>query len=266
MPKKLLYIFILIPLSIYSQKQASIFKGKTIDSTTVVKDVHIINLNTKAGTFSLENGKFQIKAKVNDTLQLSSIGYQTKKMIVKAYHFIEKENLIEVKEAIYNLDEIVYKRTNLTGFLAADIKQTPKKNYKEKAVADLLIGIKNLDLKEIANMKVGLSEAHLIKPTKLRLPNTFEGVGFSFGVGNSNKKKKKKNFSDVLDEEDKIVKKIYNLLGEDFFKNDLNIKKEQHTLFINYCLNKNIIQLYKDKKMLKLITILKIESLEFLKH
>lgn len=79
MPKKLLYVFILIPLSIYSQKQATIFKGKTIDSTTAVKDVHIINLNTKAGTFSLENGKFQIKAKVNDTLQLSSIGYQTKK-------------------------------------------------------------------------------------------------------------------------------------------------------------------------------------------
>lgn len=264
MPKKLLYVFILIPLSIYSQKQASIFKGKTIDSTAAVKDVHIINLNTKAGTFSLENGKFQIKAKVNDTLQLSSIGYQTKKMIVKAYHFIEKENLIEVKEAIYNLDEIVYKRTNLTGFLTADIKQTPKKNYKEKAVDDLLIGIRNLDLKEIANMKVGLREAHLIKPTKVRLPNTFEGVGFSFSVGNSNKKKK--NFSDVLDEEDKIVKKIYNLLGEDFFNNDLNIKKEQHILFINYCLNKNIITVYKNNNVLKLIEILKKERVNFTKQ
>ncbi len=264
MPKKLLYIFLLINLSIYSQKQASIFKGKTIDSTSSVKDVHVINLNTKAGTFSLENGKFQIKAKVNDTLQLSSIGYQTKKLIVKAHHFIEKENLIVVKEAIYNLDEIVYKRTNLTGTLTVDVKQTPKKNYKEEAVDNLLEGIKNLDLKEIANMKVGLGEAHLIKAAEVKLPNTYAGVGSSFTIGGSNKKKKTQ--IDFLEEEDEIVKKIYNLLGEDYFKNDLKIKKEQHIIFINSCLGKNIVTLYKKNNVLKLIEIFNKERVNFTKQ
>ncbi|QTD38333.1 carboxypeptidase-like regulatory domain-containing protein [Polaribacter batillariae] len=90
MKRTLSILFISISFACFSQKNKTLFFGKIIDSSTVVKNAHIINLNTKRGTFSNDRGLFEILASENDSLQISSIGFKTQKIKVKKLHFREK--------------------------------------------------------------------------------------------------------------------------------------------------------------------------------
>lgn len=262
MKKTLLLTLFIISSSAYSQKKSRIFNGKVIDSTDVVINAHVINLNSKQGTFSNEYGLFSISGKENDSLQITSIGYKTKILILKTFHFREKQNLIFIRNTTYILDEITLKRTDLTGSLSLDIKKRPR-NYKQEAVDKLLKEIKALDYSEIAKMKVGVGEMHLAKPAVVSLPNTYQGLGFTSSGKPS--KDKQKSLINILEQEDENLVKIYNLLGEDYFSNELKIPKEKHKAFIDYCQNKGIIKLYEKNNILKLIEVIKKESVLFLK-
>ncbi|AUC84152.1 hypothetical protein CW731_02050 [Polaribacter sp. ALD11] len=262
MKKTLLFIIFIISVSSYSQKNKSFFFGKIIDSTLAVKDAHVINLKTRQGTFSNEYGIFRISAKENDSLQITSIGYKTTLIQVKAFHLREKKNLIFLKRETYNLDEIVLKRTDLTGSLSLDVKKTPK-NYKADAVEKLLHEIKSMDIYAISNMPMGANEIHLAKPKAIKLTGTFQGVGIS--SGGKTAISKEKYLLDKLEEEQQVSIKIFKLLGEDFFLKELKIPKEKYNHFFTYCSYKGVVELYKKNKILKLIKVLKEESIGYLK-
>ncbi|MDX6745811.1 carboxypeptidase-like regulatory domain-containing protein [Polaribacter sp. PL03] len=261
MKKTLLIILFIISFSSYSQKK-SFFFGKIIDSSLVVKDAHIINIKTNKGTFSNDNGVFKISANENDSLQITSIGYKTRFIKVKSFHLREKENLIFIKEQTYNLKEIVLKRTELTGSLSLDIKKTPK-NYKEEAVEKLLLDLKNMDYSAISKMPLNAKEMHLTKPTATNLPGTFVGLGISIG-GKSSINEQKPSLN-KLEEEQEVAIKIYSLLGENFFLKELKIPKEKYNNFLIYCSFKGTTELYKNNNILKLIKVLKEESIGYLK-
>lgn len=260
MKLKLLYIFLVACIATNAQK-VIFFKGKIVDSTKALKNVHIVNLTNNKGTFSNDAGLFTIPSKKNDTLQITAIGFKTNQIIVKSYHFIEHQNIIVLKKDVYTLDEIIVKKHNLTGSLSLDIKK-PKSTYKEKAVEGLVEQIKKMSFYEISKMGIDFKEAHLKKPTELRLPNDkFEGFGPAIGLGGISKTK---SISEKLEEEKQIPDKILSEFGPYFFFTELKIPKDNYYHFITYCSSKNIIELYKKKKKFKIIKLLKQESKTYL--
>jgi hypothetical protein len=67
----------------------------------------IINKRTNNGSFADAEGKFSVKAYQTDTLQLSVIGYHSKKIclrdsIVKSHYYIE----VEMQKLVYTLKEV----------------------------------------------------------------------------------------------------------------------------------------------------------------
>lgn len=68
---KLLSLLLFISFHCLSQDNSFTFYGKIIDSVSIVKNVNVINLNTKKGTFSDDEGNFNIYVSINDTLQIS---------------------------------------------------------------------------------------------------------------------------------------------------------------------------------------------------
>ncbi|WBX78276.1 carboxypeptidase-like regulatory domain-containing protein [Tenacibaculum ovolyticum] len=120
----LIFLFI-IPITIKAQQKRQFLYAKVHDKIDKVCNAHIINLNTKQGTFTNEFGEFRILAKNNDSLRISFIGYKTAIIIIKNNHFgMLKNNFILEKET-YELDEVILKKHNLFGFLSRDMKQTP---------------------------------------------------------------------------------------------------------------------------------------------
>ena len=75
MTKKLLQLFLLFFTGIsLSQEKEILIAGQIVDSLSIVKNANIINLKTKQGTFSSDNGNYGIFVSIGDSLQISSTG------------------------------------------------------------------------------------------------------------------------------------------------------------------------------------------------
>lgn len=129
------FLFLLLPLFISAQETKDTSVSGTIikeGTITPVSGVNIININSVKGTVTDGQGRFTIEAKVNDTLHLSFIGYQSIKVRV-TNDWIKNQNTtkIPLTERAYTLEPVVINKYNLTGYLVIDSKLAPvKENYR----------------------------------------------------------------------------------------------------------------------------------------
>ena len=70
------------------------------DSVSLIKDVHIINLTTEKGTFSNDYGQYRIVASLGDTIEFTSVQYETVRKTIRVFLFvfrIFRRNVIVIK-------------------------------------------------------------------------------------------------------------------------------------------------------------------------
>ncbi|CAM1365322.1 CarboxypepD_reg-like domain-containing protein [Tenacibaculum sediminilitoris] len=123
----LITLLLFITVGITAQENRKFFYATVQDEVSTVSNSHIININTKQGTFTNNNGEFRILAKVNDTLQISFVGYETKNFVVKINHFGIQKNYIQLKKTPIELDEVEVKKHNLLGYISSDTKHIKSK-------------------------------------------------------------------------------------------------------------------------------------------
>ena len=107
-------------------KSESTVKGIIIDATSnqPLENVNIVNLNQVIGTATNAKGEFELRARANDTLHLSYLGFKSIKVKVTNdwVDRIEKST-ITLTELALALEEVVVTGLQLTGYLEVDIKQ-----------------------------------------------------------------------------------------------------------------------------------------------
>ncbi|WP_456442724.1 carboxypeptidase-like regulatory domain-containing protein [Psychroserpens sp.] len=116
----------------FAQDPTSVM-GTVIDVSTdlPIDRVNIVNLNQVIGTSTDDEGVFEIKANVNDTLHFSYLGYKSIKVRVTNDWLKFGNTEIGMTELAFALEEVVVRQLKLTGYLAVDIKQVPiKSNYR----------------------------------------------------------------------------------------------------------------------------------------
>jgi hypothetical protein len=106
---KLLTILLLLSLSVQSQEKTLKIEGVILDEAEIGIPYAAIGIPSKyLGTSSNEDGNFYLElseGNLLDTLEVSSIGYLTSKIVVK--EFIElKEKIITLEDDIVSLDEV----------------------------------------------------------------------------------------------------------------------------------------------------------------
>ncbi|WP_179352468.1 carboxypeptidase-like regulatory domain-containing protein [Winogradskyella vidalii] len=129
-----LLIIILCLTTVYSYSQDSTatetptkVKGTLVSASTskTLSEANIVNINQVVGTASNKNGEFEIKAKVNDTLHLSYLGYKSIKVRVTNDWLKFGNTKIEMTELALALEEVTVKQLELTGYLEVDMNQIP---------------------------------------------------------------------------------------------------------------------------------------------
>ena len=82
MKKIIIFITLTISTLTFSQEQTETVKGNVQSETSksILQNVHVINLTKVKGTITNNKGEFEIKAKLNDTLYFSYIGYKSLKI------------------------------------------------------------------------------------------------------------------------------------------------------------------------------------------
>ncbi|QMU64886.1 MAG: hypothetical protein GKR88_11685 [Flavobacteriaceae bacterium] len=254
-------LFLCTAWSLSSQKKEIRIYGKVVDSTTVVKNAHIINLNTNKGTFSNDQGAFRIYASLGDSLKASSIQHETAIGVITKYNISSTFFTIRLQKKRYVLDEIVLKKHYLTGILSLDRKQTPK-DWRENA-------LKNTMTLSKENMKAPVPDDHIdkrVRPPVVRTdPNqAFIGAGAKIGIP-FKYSEKLWTLRRKLNYQKKIPVALLDELGETFFYVDLKIPEEKYYHFLEYCNHLGIENLYLQRKKLEVIKILKKESNAYLK-
>ena len=238
------------------------------DSTSLIKNVHIVNLNTEKGTFSNDYGQYRIVVSLGDTLRFSSVEYETvKKTITDRIYFSKKLNLV-LKNKNYVLNEIVVKKHDLTGNLSIDRKKVPEDTIATmgKNLSTLIDEISKKSQKGILNKpskkdsKLAEESIKNTDPTKsfdgLDLGSVVDGLR-SLIPKKKNKKKNKKQSIQLL------KNSLLSDFGYDFFE-QLKIPEEKITAFLYYCSKFNIEKIYEQGNKLNLVKLLEDKSSLFL--
>lgn len=99
------------------------------DTKEAMFGANIVNLNEVIGSTTNDLGEFSIMTKVNDTIMVSYVGYQTIKLRVTQDLLKGNELEIVLYEKTEELKAATVNSHNLIGVLEIDIKQVPKDEY-----------------------------------------------------------------------------------------------------------------------------------------
>lgn len=134
MKNYLLLFFLLVFSTISIAQEAEKALGVVVNSSDgkPLENVNIVNLNQVIGVATNKEGAFEIKAKANDTLHLSFLGFKSIKVRVTNDWLKFGSATIELTELALALEEVVVNQLKLTGYLEVDVKQVPviNDNYK----------------------------------------------------------------------------------------------------------------------------------------
>ena len=143
MLKKLLFFFFIFPMFIFSQND-TLIKGKVVSESNSLEGIHIFNISQKTGEITDVRGYFNIKVKINDTLQFSAVHLKATQYIIKQNDLKEELIFVQMKSLISELDEITltkYKNINAVslGIVPANQKTyTPAERKVRTATTGLL--------------------------------------------------------------------------------------------------------------------------------
>lgn len=132
MKKFLIPLFLLFGFVAFGQ-EATVVTGKVLNAANDVpiENAHIVNLNQVIGAVSGEEGNFEIKAEVNDTLYFSYLGFKSIRVRVTNDWLKFGEVKVKMTELGIALEEVVVSPIQLTGYLEIDAKNIPiYENYR----------------------------------------------------------------------------------------------------------------------------------------
>jgi len=264
MNKKLLFSIFLFSITIhlFSQEKKQLIRGKIQDSIGIVKNANVINLKTKQGTFSSDEGFYRIFVSKGDTLSFSSVQHLPKRIVVTEKILEQNGTDILLKSNIYELDEFDLKRHNLMGRLGIDTKEVPR-----DVQDSLLRNVMDFSNVNFAEKDFTIDEIEKVRPP---IVNTMAGSIPMTGAGASANipfkgSEKLWALRKELAQKKAFPYKILSELGEKFFFDELKIPVDRYFHFLEYCNPLGIENLHKEGRQLEVIKILRAESEPYLK-
>lgn len=234
-----------------AQESRKFFYAIIQDEVSTVPNAHVINLNTKQGTFTNDNGEFRIFAKANDTIQITFVGYETKKIVVDVNHFGMQENYIQLKKVPIELDEVAIKKHNLLGHISSDSKH-----------------IKSEKVINAETLNLPFAGSRILTPAERRLHTATTSYGGIIPVDlllnwMSGRLKKLKKLKAIEDKEKRIenIRSNYYIL----IQHELNILKEDIDRFIYFAESADDFNTLYLNNEVAMITFLQKKSDEFKK-
>jgi len=245
-----LLIFVFLAINTYSQEKQTVITGKIFSFNNAVSNVNIINLNNSLGTISNDNGEFEIRVHLNDTLLFSSIQYEKIKIAVTKSHLDSKKMKVQLIPIVNQLKEVFL--YGLYGSLTVDLNRTPKDTIPNH---NFVFKLRDLD-KKLPGDEYG----YLIKPNAESFTNPLYLVNGGQGSKFDKKLEAKRKLKRYINKKIQFPILLKKELGIPYFRKTLKIPKEKINHFLAYCEYKNIIEAYNKNNLLEVIKILREES------
>lgn len=240
MKKLLLFLFLITTASIFAQER-TLLRGQVLYRNVNVVNQNVINTTAETATITNEDGAFEIMVAIGDQLAFTAVNYQLKTVIITQEILDKGRLVVEVKEKVTELDEVVVTPENQEAYIKLQ-EERFKEFYYEP---DKSTGIRN----------VALSQQERFLENGINFVNIFKAIF---------KSKKKET---VKKEPLKLSKMLRQVYDDEFFVVDLRIPQDKIDAFLYFCDNKLPEEslLKKDAEFM-LIDFLVSQSKEFLKN
>lgn len=138
----LFFILCVFSSAIYGQntdEELTRVQATIVSSTTkeALVNANIVNLNQVIGTSTNTEGIFDIRAKINDTLHLSYLGYKSIKVRVTNDWIKFGNTKIELTELALALEEVIVNQLKLTGYLEVDMAKVSVRSNNRYRISGL---------------------------------------------------------------------------------------------------------------------------------
>lgn len=254
MPKINCYFAIIATFfTIKTVAQTVEISGRVI-SKTDVENIHVINKTAKVFTVTTATGNFTITAKVNDTLQFSSILHGVKDIKVSQGTIISKTILVNLDEQVNQLDQVVVGKV-LTGNLISDIENAKK----DRPINFYDVGIPGYTGKIATQSERRLSEASSLNPSI-----GFGGsVGFTPLINAITGRTKMLKQRVELENRDQLMRHIKSKLAADFLLSNPLENDEVNDFFYFCSEDENFLKHCKNQSDFKILIFLRMKYKQY---
>lgn len=202
--KKLILLLILLSIS---QINAQIFGGEVFlqdNSNLYLNQIYVTNITTQKTVLADFGGKFQLQAKEGDLIRFTSIITDRKDVKITPSMMVSYRNLIELKIAYTDIEEVIIPNFRVSGNLTKDVLALRTDKRKEELQKS--IGLP----KPVGN---GL-------PPELPVAGLYDG-GLTFSLESiydivSGERKKKQRYQ-AYEVMNKDISNIQQYFGDDYF-------------------------------------------------
>ncbi|MGI0107529.1 hypothetical protein [Salinimicrobium sp. WS361] len=226
--------------------------------------ITIYNKTTGKGSVSTKGGHFTINASLNDSLYFSAVQYRDLLVVIDKNVLKTGVLQVEITEDINELAEVVIKPHNLTGNLAADLKNIPvlELELPTWSAAEIMgmdysfspdaqTGVTNPGMS--ANMEYGF------QPIKI--------IGGLVDLVAPAPKNRSQEIRRARAGYDLLERELLNRYDHEFFQEVLKIDKEEILAFIAYLHKKGVSHALLEKENeLQLLDLMVLQSTEFMKR
>ena len=126
---KSFYLFLLLSLMTSSAigQETILLKGQVLNDTIEKASLTVVNISLKKGAITNEAGAFEIPARLNDTIHISAVQYESRQFVVSKKMYDRKTMSLYLVPKVTELDEVKISNIDLTGDLRRDLLNTPLK-------------------------------------------------------------------------------------------------------------------------------------------
>jgi hypothetical protein len=226
----------------FSQKE-EMLKGKVFNQNLPIKDVAVINFNTKARTSTDQFGNFSILAKTNDLLIFVSKEYQLKKLIVNQKLFDENSLIVYLTLKPEELEEVVITKI-------PSLKLSGTKGYEQGKVDEITLD------KAARKPRTGVYDGSIENGADI-----FRIGGMILGLFIKDKEPPKEKGPEI-----EFATLAKNTCNQKFYLETLKLKPEEIDLFLQFCdADPKSKKLIENSNVLSMMDFLTIKNNEFQK-
>lgn len=118
-------------------QESVILQGKILNDTISKTSVNVVNISLRKGAITNDSGEFNISVRLNDTINISAVQYESRQFIVSKTVFNRKKISLYLAPKITELDEVRISNIDLTGDLKKDLLSTQLKPVVQVALLGL---------------------------------------------------------------------------------------------------------------------------------
>ncbi|PTX42082.1 hypothetical protein C8P64_2498 [Christiangramia gaetbulicola] len=211
----------------YSQ-QTTLLEGQIVSDSISTSNIHVVNLNLEKGTTSDTSGKFRIYSRSGDTLLFSSVQFEKRKVVVTQADIDARSLSVKLFPSRNELDEVRISDLKLSGYLDSDL---PRIKYFDRQQYGI----------PYPEKRPSQTERRLYTANS-NITSRWQYIGVLLGgvpldviMNDINGRTK---YLKALDKQDKLQLRVQNeidVLGKEFFKNELGLPENEIENFVYYC-------------------------------